>query len=548
MSTIAAGTTSGTALVSTGNTDGTIQLQVNGTTPSVTLATTGAIGVGSTPGYGTSGQVLTSGGSSAAPSWSTVSSVPTFTATGAISAAGISVALNSDGTVTQISGTTTSFSVGSGTTLPSTRTGDKASAAYDPVNQKVLLVAQYSSFLMGYVGTVSGTTITFGSEFQINSVSTTWSSVAYDTVNAKFMVSYVTANTLRGKVLTISGTSITAGTETTFTNSAGYTGGTSIAYSPVAGKFIIMGCDGSPNTSFWLATISGTSITENFSPSAAMLTNFLGNAISCNPATGTVALAGRSAVVGATYPYLYVVSVTSTTVTVGGGLELATAAAQEFTTPIFFGSTTAGYGLAVVYQTTGTNNAILMKAGAEINGSFVLGGTYAYGSNYSASRTFVLAENTAGSNIVIAWGDGNSGYAISLTAVVNPNGSVVFGSANNLFTPTNSGNSPGLAYNAVSGAMVYIGGNNSNSRYTVSVFVPDGFSSNAQSFIGLSTASAASGATVGVSMFANMNTNQTSLTLGSRYYVSYTGSVTTTNSGFPYAGRSYGTTKIFVGV
>jgi hypothetical protein len=74
MSTIAAGTTSGTALVSTGNTDGTIQLQVNGTTPSVTLATTGAIGVGSTPGYGTSGQVLVSGGSAAAPSWATPSS------------------------------------------------------------------------------------------------------------------------------------------------------------------------------------------------------------------------------------------------------------------------------------------------------------------------------------------------------------------------------------------------------------------------------------------------------------------------------------------
>jgi hypothetical protein len=74
MSTIAAGTSSGTALVSTGNTDGTLQLQVNGTTPSVTLATTGAIGVGSTPGYGTSGQVLTSAGSGAAPTWTTPSS------------------------------------------------------------------------------------------------------------------------------------------------------------------------------------------------------------------------------------------------------------------------------------------------------------------------------------------------------------------------------------------------------------------------------------------------------------------------------------------
>ena len=74
MSIIAAGTTSNTALVNTGNTDGTLQLQVNGTTPSVTLATTGAVGVGSTPGYGTNGQVLTSSGSGSAPTWTTVAS------------------------------------------------------------------------------------------------------------------------------------------------------------------------------------------------------------------------------------------------------------------------------------------------------------------------------------------------------------------------------------------------------------------------------------------------------------------------------------------
>jgi hypothetical protein len=73
MSSISAGTTSGTALVSTGDTSGALQLQVNGTTPSVTLAANGSLGVGSTPAYGNSGQVLTSAGSAAAPTWSTVS-------------------------------------------------------------------------------------------------------------------------------------------------------------------------------------------------------------------------------------------------------------------------------------------------------------------------------------------------------------------------------------------------------------------------------------------------------------------------------------------
>jgi hypothetical protein len=74
MSIIAAGTTTTTALSSTGNTDGTLQLQVNGTTPSVTLNTLGAVGVGSTPAFGTAGQVLTSGGSTVAPTWTTIGS------------------------------------------------------------------------------------------------------------------------------------------------------------------------------------------------------------------------------------------------------------------------------------------------------------------------------------------------------------------------------------------------------------------------------------------------------------------------------------------
>jgi hypothetical protein len=71
MSIISAGTTTTTALSSTGNTDGTIQLQVNGTTPSVTLNALGAVGVGASPNFGTSGQVLISGGSTTAPTWGT---------------------------------------------------------------------------------------------------------------------------------------------------------------------------------------------------------------------------------------------------------------------------------------------------------------------------------------------------------------------------------------------------------------------------------------------------------------------------------------------
>ena len=71
MSFITAGTTSTTSIVLTGDLTGTLVLQTNATTTALTLSTTGAIGVGTTPSYGVSGQVLTSAGSGAAPTWTT---------------------------------------------------------------------------------------------------------------------------------------------------------------------------------------------------------------------------------------------------------------------------------------------------------------------------------------------------------------------------------------------------------------------------------------------------------------------------------------------
>lgn len=583
MSSISAGTSAGTALVQTGDTSGALVIKTggSGTTAATFNAdqTTTFAGAVSAPSFsgtsstatnlaggsngtipyqsasgttqmlavGTSGQVLTSAGAGA-PTWASAPApVPTFTASGTISAAGVTIALNSDGTVSEISGTTTSFSAGTSATLPSNRTGGFPSVAYDPVNQKVLVLVAYSSYLMGYVGTISGTTITYGSEYQIVTSSVSWNSVAYDTANNKFVVLYSISNTQRAKVLTVSGTTISAGTEATLTNSAGYVQNNSLAYNPIAGKFVAMAYDGNNYyTSFWLLTISGTSITENYYPSSPALTNFYGNAISCNPVTGTVVMGGKAIVTG-TAPYIYPITVSGSQLSVGGGTQLSNNTGGDYTTPIFFGSVTAGYGLAVVFTTSNTNGAILVRAGQEEGGSLVVGGTYSYGSSYSVAGKFGIATNPTGSNIVITWPDGNDGYAKSLTAYVNQNGGAVFGSINNLFTPAN-GSPVVLVYCENISKMMWLGTNNANNRYTTLVYTSDGYVTTAQSFIGFSTGSAASGASVGVSTYASVNSNVSGLTLGSRYNVTYTGTLTTSTTGFPFAGTAYGTTKIRVGV
>ena len=61
------GSTSG--LITTADASGVLQLQTNNGTPALTLNTTQALGVGSSPSYGTTGQFLTSQGSAASPTW-----------------------------------------------------------------------------------------------------------------------------------------------------------------------------------------------------------------------------------------------------------------------------------------------------------------------------------------------------------------------------------------------------------------------------------------------------------------------------------------------
>jgi hypothetical protein len=53
-------------------------LQVNGTTTALTLNTSGAVGVGSSPSYGSSGQIFISGGSAASPTWTSTLTTPTL--------------------------------------------------------------------------------------------------------------------------------------------------------------------------------------------------------------------------------------------------------------------------------------------------------------------------------------------------------------------------------------------------------------------------------------------------------------------------------------
>jgi hypothetical protein len=173
---------------------------------------------------------------------------------------------NGYGYVGTVSGTSISF--GSGTAFTSTGTCDNIDVTFDSSNNKVVVVYQdnTASHGLSVVGTVSGTSISFGTPVTINAASTSELHCSFDATNNKVVVFYKDGgNSGYGTAIvgTVSGTSISYGTEVVFESNsivlaAGFKSSIfdpdnsliTISYSFTGGG----GC-------FKAGTVSGTSIT-----------------------------------------------------------------------------------------------------------------------------------------------------------------------------------------------------------------------------------------------------------------------------------------------
>jgi len=158
------------------------------------VGTSGQLGIGGAT-YGSSGQVLTSGGSGAAPSWTSISAAPEFTATasGAI-AIEKAVMMNSNGTVVQPVNTPSAFGQkNNGTDVSFVGAGayNPTGLAYDTKKKKILACTGSSSACRVACGSLSGTTITWGSHHTVSGANSQHIVAAYDPVNEVFCVAFV---------------------------------------------------------------------------------------------------------------------------------------------------------------------------------------------------------------------------------------------------------------------------------------------------------------------------------------------------------------------
>ena len=156
----------------------------------------------------------------------------------------------------------------SGTSISggSTATFDAAdvsyiSAAYDSTAQKIVIAYRDEGNSGGYgsaiVGTISGTSMTFGSEVTFSDGSTGDISVSYDSTNNKTFIFCEKSNTLQAIIGTVSGTSISFGTPATLSSGGGKSY-TSSTFSVSSGKVLVAFRDQAASNIGTLLTVDST--------------------------------------------------------------------------------------------------------------------------------------------------------------------------------------------------------------------------------------------------------------------------------------------------
>ena len=455
-----------------------------------------------------------------------------YIATGSIGA-GQTVGLKTDGTVEVITDGTQTFtnSIGTPVVFESDYTVYVSSTFDTNTNKVVITYRDNTNYGYGtaVVGAVSGTAITFGTPVVFNSASTYDTSVIFDSNSNKVVIAYADyyssthATTGYGTAIfgTVSGTSITFGTPVVFHSTQ--ISQTSATFDPNSNKVVIAYTDhGNSNygTSV-VGTVSGTSISFG-TPAVfeyAQTANFSANFY---PNSNKVVIAYRG---NSNYGTAIVGTVSGTSISFGSPVVFKNATTtyisatfESITNQVVIAyRDNIGYGNAVVGTVSGTSisfgtTAIFNSAGA---------------SNISAT----FDPNT--NQVVIAYKDsGNSGYGTAIVGSVSGT-SITFGTPV-VFESASTANCS-ATFDSNTNKVVIAYSNDDNGNYgTATVFQAEGdyTTTNADTWIGIAEESVNSSEAVSIKTVGGVVSGLSGLTIGSEYYVNYDGTlVATENAG-----------------
>ena len=457
-----------------------------------------------------------------------------FVASGTLGS-GVTVALQSDGTVEAVGETAIPQAVGTPVVFAAAASRT-ISTVFDSSSNKVV-IAYRSALDKGVVvvGTVSGTSISFGSEVIFDNGFAQYISTVFDSSNNKIVITYSDGNNSdygTSIVGTVSGTSISFGTPVVFSSSN--TAFISSTFDSNVNKALIAFRDGGALNEgrAVVATVSGTSISFGSKYYFSISTEV--TSCTFDSSTNKVVIAYSDG--GNNYGTAVVATISGTTISYGSLVVFRSAYTDYIS--LAFDSTAdkivlacrSTNGLAFVGTVSGTSisfgSAVVFDTEAQYNST-----TYDPNAN---KTTIAYRDHT------------NSGYGTAIVGTVSGT-SISFGSE--VVFATSALRDISSAYDSSLNKIVIGYANQGNPTIpdegTSVVFQNASTSTNSADFIGITDQAIADTATGAVIVQGGVSEKVSSLTTGSDYYVQDDGSLSTTVSSVP-AGRALSSTSILL--
>jgi len=453
----------------------------------------------------------------------------TFTATGAI-ANGDIVGLNGDGTISIMTTLAGSFA-----NISDDAFMYSASVAYDSTNNKIVLLYLddgNNDYPMVAIGTVSGTSISFGTPVQVASTDGDRGKTLciFDSNAGKFVAIYTTSGSVKCKVGTVSGTSCSFGSEATVQsgNASGEPDNYDACYDSGSDKIIFFGVVDGTSGYINVGNISGTSITwgsrvnvgPNLVRAVRVTYDSSANKVICTYVDGATSNY---------YCYYRVCTVSGTSISLGTQGTVAKASSSIYNysyMDIEYCSARNRLFVAGEFQDSGNQDYIYVGS---LSGTTLTFGTPIESPiSFSGGGRMTLVDCPDINGVVLQWNYYYSNNFLNLTCAAGTNNPQAFSPKE--ITPGTTiyyyGSS--LAYDTTTNKVIFATVNDTdNDNPTAVVYdplVPD-------RWVGLAAEAISNGASGKVTVIGGINTGQSGLTAGVEYKVSNSSSTLTTTSG-----------------
>ena len=439
-------------------------------------------------------------------------------ASGALSN-GDTIIVNSDGTVSAVTGSDEA------TGTPVVAVAEYAtytSAAYDVNAQKVVIAYQATNDASkgkAVVGTVSGTSISFGTEVVFENATTTYISAVYDSNAQKIVIAYRdggNVNSGTAIVGTVSGTSISFGSPTVFES----VNSTFICatYDTTNNKVVIAYRDNG-NSDYGTAivgTVSGTSISFGTATVFASTTvDELGITYDSN--SQRVVIAYRNELAG-NNGETRVGTVSGTSLSFGSAVTFAVANCRRMS----LAYDTNAQKVVIAYSDHDDSQKGKAIVGTVSGTSISFGSVVIWETDSTTYKAAVYDANAQ--KVVIAYSDGGNSGAGTL-AIGTVSGTSISFDTPVVYT-SNQNEYIGAAYDSVDNNVIvsYRDGSNS-SELTSAVYSAGSTNLTSDNFIGFADGAYADTQSAVINTTCTVDRSQTSLTAGQKYYVQTNGSL-----------------------